>query len=54
MMSVLILYMSSGAYGLKTDFRFFHGRLDFMLRVFARELLTGSRRRNIHYIFFNV
>ena len=55
MLCVLILNISGGVYSLKstpksTDFlrNFFKAGL-FTLRVFARNLLRGNRRRNRHY-----
>ena len=55
---VLILYLSRGTYSLKStpNDRFFeklfHGNFLFSFRVFASNLLRGSRRRNIFCISF--
>ena len=53
---VLILYISGGTYSLKSipNDRFFKrlfGAILFALRVFARNLLRGNRRRNAFRIF---
>ena len=53
----LILYMTGGTYSLKStpNVRFFketfHDNFIFSLRVFASNLLRGSRRRDIFHVF---
>ena len=56
MLYVLILYVSNWTYSLKstTNDRFlrsFFMAILFALRVFVRNLLTGTRRRNILFIY---
>ena len=56
MLCALILYISGGTYSLKSTpndrFEKFFMAILFTLRVFARNLLRGNRRRNIFRISF--
>ena len=56
LLCALILYMKDGTYSLKPtpNDRFFWETFHATLRVFARNLLRGNRRKNYFWILFDV